>query len=64
MAHAISDPSFDDPELRRSLRIIRQQRTLKLVGVGIALVAATSVAIAYASLSYSDHNEAVPAHMR
>jgi hypothetical protein len=64
MAHAVTDETFADPELRQSLRIIRRQRALKLIGVGIALFGAISVAVAYASLSYSDRNEAVPAHVR
>ena len=64
MAHAISDPMFADPELMKSLRIIRQQRALKLVGVGVALIAAIAGAVAYTSLSYSDRNESVPKQVR
>ena len=65
MAHATTNENvLADPELRESLRIIRTQRALKLAGVGIALFAAIAAGVAYASLSYSDRNEAVPAQVR
>lgn len=65
MAHAVTnDESFADPEMSESLRIIRHQRSLKLIAVAVALVAAIAGAIAYASLSYSDRSEAVPTHAR
>jgi hypothetical protein len=50
-----------DPDLRESLRVIRRQHRLRLGAVVLALLAAGAAAIAYASLSYSDRNESIPA---
>ena len=59
-----SETNIADPDLRESLRIIRRQRTLHLVGVAVALSAAIATAVAYASLSYSDRDAAAPAQSR
>jgi hypothetical protein len=48
-----------DPDLRESLRVIRRQHSLRLIGVVLALIAAAATAIAYASLSYSDHTQSI-----
>lgn len=65
MAHATTNDSYiADSDLRESLRIIRRQRSLRLFGVVVALSAAVAAAVAYASLSYSDRDEAVPVHSR
>lgn len=65
MSHAASkETQIADPDLRESLRIIRRQRSLHLVGVAVALSAAVAVAVAYATLSYNDRDAAVPAQVR
>lgn len=65
MAHATThDDYIADPDLREPLRIIRRQRSLKLVGVVLAISAAVAVAFAYASLSYNDRDESVTVHLR
>lgn len=65
MAHATTSETYiADPELRESLRIIRRQRSLHLVGVVIALSAAVATAVAYVSLSYNDRDAAAPAQSR
>lgn len=61
---ATSETYIADPELRESLRVIRRQRSLHLVGVVIALSAAIATAVAYASLSYSDRDASAPAQSR
>jgi hypothetical protein len=63
-AHTNDDWLMQDPDLRDSLRIIRRQHTWRLIGVVVALLAALATAIAYASLSYSDRNEAPAGHRR
>ncbi len=65
MAHATTNDSYlADPDLRESLRVIQHERSMHMIAVGVALVAAIATAVAYASLSYSDRNEAVPAQVR
>ena len=65
MAHASTSETYvADPDLREALRVIRRQRSLHLVGVVIALSAAVATTVAYASLSYSDRDAAVPAQSR
>jgi anti-sigma-K factor RskA len=51
----------DDQELEDSIRLMRRAHSWRLIGVVAALVATLALAIAYASLSYSDRNEASPA---
>lgn len=47
-----SDP---DPELRESVRAYQHQRSMRLIGVTVALLAALGAAALYALLSYSGH---------
>ena len=63
MAYARTNDDWlaQDPELRESLRVIRRQHSLRLIGVVVALIAAAATAIAYASLSYSDHTQSISA---
>jgi hypothetical protein len=43
-----------DPELRESIRVIRRDRSWRLIGVAVALVGAVGVAFGTAYLSYND----------
>jgi len=44
-----------DPELRESVRVYQHQRSIRLIGVAVALLAALGTAALYAFLSYSGH---------
>lgn len=50
-----NDWSGTDPELRESVRVYRHQRSMRLLAVGVALLAAFGTAALYAVLSYSGH---------
>jgi hypothetical protein len=62
MSYARTNDSWldHDPELKESLRVIRRQHSVRLIGVVVALCAAVAITAAYASLSYGDRNESTP----